>query len=120
MVNWSERFADRAQRMRPSAIREILKVTQEPDIISFAGGLPAPELFPVERVRQAVDTVLSERGQQALQYSTSEGMSELRDAIARRMSSDDFTVTRDNIIIVTGHNTADPGIAGRPESPAGS
>ena len=59
--------------MGSSAIRELLKLTQIPGIISFAGGLPAPDVFPVEEFKQACDVVLSEVGPQALQYSTTEG-----------------------------------------------
>src|SRR5689334_25224404 len=61
------------ERMRSSDIREILKVTARPNIISLAGGLPAPELFPVEEFRAAFDVVLREQGEQALQYSITEG-----------------------------------------------
>jgi 2-aminoadipate transaminase len=70
---WLQRYAQRTQRMTSSAIRELLKLTAQPDIISFAGGLPAPDVFPVEEVRAAVDAVLTRNGRQALQYSTTEG-----------------------------------------------
>ncbi len=70
---WEQRYAQRTSQMGSSAIRELLKLTQLPDIISFAGGLPAPELFPVEAFRAAADTVLVKHGQKALQYSTTEG-----------------------------------------------
>jgi 2-aminoadipate transaminase len=106
MTNWNAKCAKRAGLMARSSIREILKLTQRPEIISFAGGLPAPELFPIERVREAADTVLSERGAEALQYSTSEGVAELRDFIAARMSRNGLTVTRDNILIVSGAQQA--------------
>lgn len=106
MVNWNEKFAGRTEHMKRSAIREILKLTQRPDIISFAGGLPAPELFPVDRVREASDIVLSERGREALQYSTTEGMPELRDLLAERMSNNTLTLSRDNIVIVNGAQQA--------------
>lgn len=102
MIDWNKKFAGRTQHMKRSAIREILKLTQRPDIISFAGGLPAPELFPVERMKQAADVVLSERGPSALQYSTTEGMPELREAIARRMSTDKVTLTPEHVVIVSG------------------
>ena len=86
-MNWDSLFATRTQQMKRSTVREILKLTARAEVISFAGGLPAPELFPVERIRQATDTVLAERGQEVLQYSTTEGMPELRELIARRLSS---------------------------------
>ena len=66
-------FADRMDRMKASDIRELLKLTARPEIISFAGGLPAPELFPVEEVRKATDAVLEEQGRIALQYGQTEG-----------------------------------------------
>lgn len=102
MVNWNKKCAGRTYLMARSSIREILKLTQRPDIISFAGGLPAPELFPVERIKAAAERVLTERGAEALQYGASEGVGELRDLIAERMSRRGVKVTRDNILIVTG------------------
>jgi DNA-binding transcriptional MocR family regulator len=105
-MNWDSRFAARTQQMKRSTVREILKLTVRPDVISFAGGLPAPELFPVERIRQASDTVLAERGREVLQYSTSEGMPELRDLIAKRLSSGKFQIHRDNILITSGSQQA--------------
>ncbi len=106
MVNWNAKFAARTTRMRRSSIREILKLTQRPDIISFAGGLPAPELFPIEQIRAAADRVLAERGPGALQYSTSEGVPELRAYLAARMSRPGLTVSPDNILIVQGGQQA--------------
>lgn len=102
IMQWGKRFAARTAHMKRSTIREILKLTAQPDVISFAGGLPAPEFFPVERVKQAADLALSEMGQAALQYSTSEGMPELRAMIAERLSTNDLTVTPDNILMTTG------------------
>lgn len=92
--------------MKRSTVREILKLTARPEVISFAGGLPAPELFPVERIREASDTVLAERGREMLQYSTSEGMPELRALIAKRMSSGQFQIHPDNILITSGSQQA--------------
>lgn len=105
-MNWDRKFAARTAHMKRSTVREILKLTARPEVISFAGGLPAPELFPVERIREATDTVLAERGREALQYSTTEGMRELREWIAQRMSSDALTVDADNILIVSGSQQA--------------
>ncbi|HUK14483.1 MAG TPA: PLP-dependent aminotransferase family protein [Thermoanaerobaculaceae bacterium] len=78
-------FAKRMESLKASEIREILKVTQRPEVISFAGGLPAPECFPVDEMREVAARVLSERGRVALQYSTTEGDPALRRAIAERM-----------------------------------
>jgi 2-aminoadipate transaminase len=83
-------------------VREILKLTARPEVISFAGGLPAPELFPIERIREVTDTVLAERGQEALQYSTTEGMPELRDLIAKRLSVGKLQISRENVLITSG------------------
>jgi 2-aminoadipate transaminase len=105
-MNWDSLFADRTQQMKRSTVREILKLTARPEMISFAGGLPAPELFPVERIRQAADTVLAERGREAMQYSTSEGMPELRELIARRLSTDRFQIPKENILITSGSQQA--------------
>jgi 2-aminoadipate transaminase len=105
-MNWDSLFAARTQQMKRSTVREILKLTARPEVISFAGGLPAPELFPIERIKQATDTVLSERGREVLQYSTSEGMPELRELIAERMSSGSFTVSPDNVLITSGSQQA--------------
>src|SRR5215813_7670046 len=100
-MNWDSLFAARTKLMKRSAIREILKLTAQPDVISFAGGLPAPELFPVERIQQATETVLAERGREVLQYSTTEGMPELREYIARWLSSDSLQIDPSNILIVS-------------------
>lgn len=78
---WEDRYAHRTQRMGSSIIREILKFTSNPEIISFAGGLPAPEVFPVEDFRAACDVVLSEQGPASLQYSPTEGYIPLREML---------------------------------------
>lgn len=98
----SYRFAGRMSRMPVSAIREILKVAERPEIISFAGGLPAPELFPVKEIAQAYAEVFAEQGQAALQYSTTEGWRPLREWIARRMQKRGVTATADRLLITTG------------------
>lgn len=95
-MDWSTRFAARVGRMKPSAIREVLKLTQRPDVISFAGGLPAPSLFPVDAIATAVDRVLTEDGRRALQYSTTEGHPALRQKLAAQLPgarTDDLLVT---------------------------
>ena len=75
-------LARRAEKMNPSVIREILKVTEKPGIISFAGGLPSPRTFPVSAFSEACAKVLREDGQAALQYAASEGYGPLREAVA--------------------------------------
>ncbi len=96
-LDWDAAFSPSARRLGSSAIREILKITQSPDVISFAGGLPAPELFPVEEVRAAAGAVLDRYGPAALQYSTTEGHPPLRQWIAGRMG-----ISPDNVQIMTG------------------
>jgi 2-aminoadipate transaminase len=106
MMNWDSLFATRTQQMKRSTVREILKLTARPEVISFAGGLPAPELFPIERIREVTDMVLAERGQEALQYSTSEGMPELRALIAGRLSGEGLAISPENILITSGSQQA--------------
>jgi len=98
----SYRFASRMSRMPVSAIREILKVTEQPEVISFAGGLPAPELFPVAAIAQAHADVFADEGPAALQYSTTEGWRPLREWIARRMKTRGIAATADRVLITTG------------------
>ena len=80
MTNWT--LAARAAKMNPSVIREILKVTEKPGIISLAGGLPSPKTFPIQEFAQACASVLAHDGQSALQYAASEGYPALREAVA--------------------------------------
>ena len=96
------RFATRMSRMPVSAIREILKVTEHPEIISFAGGLPAPELFPIEAIADAHRAVFAEEGRAALQYSTTEGWGLLREWIAERMHRRGISAPADQIMITSG------------------
>lgn len=96
-------FARRVSRMGVSAVREILKVTEQPDVISFAGGLPAPELFPVEALARAHAEVFAEEGAQACQYSTTEGWWPLREWIASRMMGRGIsTAAPDRVLITNG------------------
>ncbi len=94
----SPRFARRVDRIQPSTIREILKLTQSSDVISFAGGLPAPNLFPVDGIAAATERVLERAGRQALQYSTTEGHAPLRAWIAAQTEGADA----DRVRIVSG------------------
>ena len=103
---WQHRFAQRTQRMTSSAIRELLKLTESPDIISFAGGLPAPEAFPIDDLRAAADAVLLQHGTAALQYGTTEGCVRLREAIARQMARYGIVVPIDNVLITAGSQQA--------------
>ncbi len=99
MVN----FAKRMDGMKASDIRELLKLTTRPEIISFAGGLPAPELFPVEDIKAATDAVMDEQGRAALQYGQTEGYLPLRQKIVERMAAKNaIQTTPDNIILTAG------------------
>ena len=101
-MDWSSLFARRTERIKPSAIREILKLTQGGEVISFAGGLPAPALFPTERIREASDRVLAQRGERALQYSTTEGYSPLRAWAAEQLPG----AAAERVQIVSGSQQA--------------
>ena len=103
---WKSRYAQRNQRMGRSIIRELLKFTQQPDIISFAGGMPAPELLPIERTQEAACRVLSEHGVQALQYGPTEGFPPLRQFICDRMNRYGITAKSSNVFITTGSQQA--------------
>jgi 2-aminoadipate transaminase len=85
-ISRAAKFAERTARLRASTIREMLKVTQQPDIISFGGGLPAPELFPTEAIAQAARSVMDRYGAAALQYSVTEGIPEMRIWVAERLT----------------------------------
>ena len=97
------KFASRMDRMKASEIRELLKLTAKPEIISFAGGLPAPELFPVKEIAQVSHDLVLKEGQKLLQYATTEGRPTLREKIAKRMTEKYGTpVDMNDILITTG------------------
>lgn len=99
-IEWH--FSQRAQQLQSSVIREILKVTMRPEIISFAGGLPSPETFPVERMRIAHDAVLSRQGKTALQYGTSDGYAPLREWIADSLSLEGSRIMPEQVLMLSG------------------
>src|SRR6266568_5781160 len=103
---WSSRYAQRTLGVKSSAIRELLKVTQKPEIISFAGGLPAPDVFPVKRFEEACHKVLTEQGAQALQYGTTEGYQLLREMIARNLARYGIVASLENVLITSGSQQA--------------
>jgi len=103
---WTYRFAQRTKVIKSSVIRELLKLTQRPEVISFAGGLPAPELFPIERFQQACQRVLVEKGACALQYGTTEGYAPLREMIAQNMARYGVVAAADNVLITSGSQQA--------------
>ena len=95
-------LAQRAHKMNPSVIREILKVTERPGIISFAGGLPSPDTFPIDAMREASERVLSQDGRAALQYASSEGLPALREWVAQDLKKQGMQVSPDQVLITTG------------------
>ncbi len=96
-------LASRMSNLKASEIREMLKLTQKPEIISFAGGLPAPEFFPVEKLKEVSQIVLSEQGRVALQYTTTEGYKPLREWVCNRMNKNyNLNFDADNVLIVQG------------------
>ncbi len=95
-------LAQRAHKMNPSVIREILKVTERPGIISFAGGLPSPDTFPIDAMREASERVLSLDGRAALQYAASEGLPQLREWVAQDLKKQGMHVSPDQVLITTG------------------
>jgi 2-aminoadipate transaminase len=94
------------KNVKSSAIRELLKITQKPEVISFAGGLPAPDVFPTERFREACDKVLATQGRQALQYSATEGHEPLREMIARNATGYGVKAKPENVLITSGSQQA--------------
>ncbi len=95
-------LAQRAHKMNPSVIREILKVTEKPGIISFAGGLPSPDTFPIDAMREACERVLKLDGRAALQYAASEGLPQLREWVANDLKKQGMQVSPDQVLITTG------------------
>jgi len=125
----SFQMARRTARMNPSVIREILKITERPGIISLAGGLPSPDTFPVEAMREACARVLRDSPREALQYAASEGFGPLREWVAGELRAHGMTVDASQVLITTGSQQGldlagkvliDPGSTVAVESPARS
>ncbi|MFM9436284.1 2-aminoadipate transaminase [Janthinobacterium sp. CG_23.3] len=103
-IQW--RFAERAEQLQSSFIREILKITQQPEIISFAGGLPSPATFPVEEMKLAFDKVLSNNGKVALQYGPTDGYLPLRQWIADSLSANGAKIVPEQVLMTSGSQQA--------------
>jgi 2-aminoadipate transaminase len=103
---WTSRYAQRTKGIKSSAIRELLKFTQRPEVISFAGGLPASDVFPTERFREACCKVLDQQAHLALQYGASEGYEPLRDMIARHITRYGIRAQSENVLITSGSQQA--------------
>ena len=105
-IPWDQRFADRASRINSSVIREILKYSSAPDVISFAGGLPSPDVFPVEDFKKACEVVLDEAGPSSLQYSPTEGFVPLREVIVEHSATFGIKTNVENIQLTSGSQQA--------------
>jgi 2-aminoadipate transaminase len=103
-MNWTSQFAGRTLLTRRSAVRELLKIATRPEVISFAGGLPAPEFFPVDEILAATESILTRRACQALQYGETEGLRELREFTAE--STGEAGLRAENVLIVSGSQQA--------------
>ncbi|HMA82878.1 MAG TPA: PLP-dependent aminotransferase family protein [Candidatus Thermoplasmatota archaeon] len=107
MGNLERLYSERAGKMRKSVIRELLKVAQDPEIISFAGGLPNPNSFPLDDLNTIIQAVMRNHGKSALQYGTTQGLMELRKSLAERAYKDGIEgVNADNVIITNGSQQA--------------
>ncbi len=95
-------YSERAKAIKASEIRELLKLTERPDVISFAGGLPNPETFPVEEVKAATQRAMDTHSARAFQYSTTEGVTELREGLCDHLAKDGMDVHPDDILITNG------------------
>lgn len=105
-TNWEASFAERTKKMQSSIIRELLKITQQAGMISFAGGLPAPEMFPVREFREACDFVLTEVPERALQYGATQGFSGLLDYLAEKGHKYGVPSLAENILVTNGSQQA--------------
>jgi len=126
VLDWAPHLAARTERMKSSTIRELLKLTQQPDIISFAGGMPAPELFPLREIEEACRHILRSDGALALQYGATEGYGPLKEYLADSVQKYGIPAVPGNVLLTNGSQQAldligklfiDPGdyvITGRP------
>ena len=105
-TNWDEVYSSRMGKMTSSIIRDLLKVTMQPEVISFAGGLPAPELFPVREFREACAYVLEHDGQRALQYGPTEGFPPLKEYLAEKVRKYGVPAEPENILLTCGSQQA--------------
>ena len=101
MVNYEKYFSTAAKGMKRSEIRELLKLTAKPGIISFAGGLPAPDLFPIDDIKEMARIVMEREGKTALQYGPTEGDNRLREELAKLMRKDGVNITGNHLLIIT-------------------
>jgi 2-aminoadipate transaminase len=106
VLDWGPHLAPRTERMQSSAIRELLKLTQQPDIISFAGGLPAPEFFPLREIEEACRYIIRHDGTKALQYGATEGHGPLKEYLATTMHKYGIPAMPGNVLLTSGSQQA--------------
>jgi len=106
VLDWAPHLASRTEGMQSSVIRELLKLTQQPDIISFAGGLPAPEFFPLREIEEACRYIIREDGAKALQYSATEGYGPLKEYLATTMHKYGVPAVPGNVLLTNGSQQA--------------
>lgn len=105
-IAWTSRYACRTEGIKSSAIRELLKITQHPEVISLAGGLPASDVFPIERLEEACHKVLAQKPPLGLQYGETEGYGPLREMIARHIGRYGIQARTENVLITSGSQQA--------------
>lgn len=105
-MDWTSRYSLRTRRVRSSEIRELLKITEQPGVISFAGGLPSPDAFPLQRFEEACHKVIAEQSAHSLQYGRTEGYLPLRQWIAANMSRYGVHAKLDNVMVTSGAQQA--------------
>lgn len=101
-VDWEGKFSDRVEGLYGSMTRQLMSVLGDPEVISFGGGLPAWDLFPIDQIRRVTDDLLCSDGPAALQYGTTEGYCPLREQLTERQNKRGFDITVDNVMIDTG------------------
>ena len=101
-MNYEQFYARRAGGMKKSAIREFFSLTEQPDVVSFAGGFPSGDYFPLQFISEMMQDLLREEGKIALQYGPTEGSRELREYLAGKMSREGYKCTAENILITNG------------------
>jgi len=105
-TNWELQYAERTKTMTSSIIRDLLKLTQQPDVISFAGGLPAPELFPIREFKEACAYILEHDGARALQYGPTDGYPPLKEFLVEKMQKYGVPAEMENVLITNGSQQA--------------
>ncbi|HZK24293.1 MAG TPA: PLP-dependent aminotransferase family protein [Oscillospiraceae bacterium] len=101
-MNFEQLYASRAQCMKTSAVREFFKLTEQPEVMSFAGGFPSADFFPMEKVTEVMQELIAEEGKLALQYGATEGYGKLRQYVAEKMTREGSPCTAEQVIITNG------------------